>query len=124
MLTLYNPPSKSGSAMEYIQQEQNLYGRDVSLNLSEHIELIDMSIQRFSISNSSRRPPAQLVNHVVTFFQQGKVVHRRYLFHFYAAGYDHKYSMTLIKPKGADRLSVVSQVWTHVRVESRLLLKE
>ncbi|MEX0336399.1 hypothetical protein [Vibrio tubiashii] len=123
MLMLYNPPPKAKPDIEIATESQGTVGTAAIFHFTEHVELVDLSFKRTSLSNR-QTIPAQLCSVMLSFLKDSDLIERRYLYLHFAAGVDHHYPMTLIKPKGADELQVVSSVALVSRIETRLIFKQ
>jgi len=123
MLMLYNPPPKAKPDIEIATESQGTVGTAAIFHFTDYVELVDLSFKRTSLSNR-QTIPAQLCSLTLSFLKGDQLVERRYLYLSFAAGVDHHYPMTLIKPKGADELQVVSSVALVSRIETRLIFKQ
>ena len=123
MLMLYNPPRKAKPDIEIETESQGTVGDAAIFHFTDYVELVDLSFKRTSLSNR-QTIPAQLCSLTLSFLKGSDLVERRYLYLYFAAGVDHHYPMTIIKPKGADELQVVSGVALVSRIESRLIFKQ
>ncbi|MDC5842559.1 hypothetical protein OPW33_24970 [Vibrio europaeus] len=123
MLMLYNPPLKAKPDIEIATESQGTVGDAAIFHFTDHVELVDLSFKRTSLSNR-QTIPAQLCSLTLSFLKGSDLIERRYLYLHFAAGVDHHYPMTIIKPKGADELQVVSSVALVSRIETRLIFKQ
>ncbi|MDC5850885.1 hypothetical protein OPW32_16955 [Vibrio europaeus] len=123
MLMFYNPPRTAKPDIEVNTQSQGSTGTAGIFHFTDYVELVDLSFKRSSFS-TNQGVAAQLCSLTLSFFKGSQLIERRYLYLYFAAGFDHHYPMTLIKPKGADELQLVSGLMLTTRIESRLIFKQ
>ena len=123
MLMLYNPPPKAKPDIEIATESQGSTGTAGIFHFTDYVELVDLSFKRSSLA-TNRGVAAQLCSLTLSFLKDSQLIERRYLYLYFAPGIDHHYPMTLIKPKGADELQVVSSLALVSRIETRLIFKQ
>ena len=123
MLMLYNPPRQAKPDIEIATESQGSTGTAGIFHFTDYVELVDLSFKRSSLA-TNRGVAAQLCSLTLSFLKDSQLIERRYLYLSFAAGVDHHYPMTLIKPKGADELQVVSSLALVSRIETRLIFKQ
>ncbi|MDC5819454.1 hypothetical protein OPW19_06385 [Vibrio europaeus] len=123
MLMLYNPPPKAKPDIEIATESQGSTGTAGIFHFTDHVELVDLSFKRSSLS-ANRGVDSQLCSLTLSFLKENQLIERRYLYLYFAPGIDHHYPMTLIKPKGADEMQLISSVMLTTRIETRLIFKQ
>ncbi|MDN2669099.1 hypothetical protein OW495_20440 [Vibrio sp. 14N.309.X.WAT.E.F5] len=141
MLSLTNPELTSANdsllnvEAEHDNQMKFIFGsnRKASFPLSNHVELLDLTLRRFkqsqatphSQSSSSSRILAKPGIVYIRFLRANKTqVSSRLLYLYFASNSLYGYPLFLIKPKAAAKLEItVSNVDASVTLHSRLLVK-
>ncbi|CAH6901246.1 conserved hypothetical protein [Vibrio chagasii] len=126
---LLNVEAKHDNEMEYIVGPN----RKATFPLSNHIELLDLSINRYKLeqatphnqSGSSSSLAAKEGIIWIKFLQANNlVVSSRLIFLYFAANERYGYPLSLIKPKAAAKLEIsINNVDASVTLHSRLLVK-
>ncbi|NOI83324.1 hypothetical protein F0237_21940 [Vibrio tubiashii] len=122
MLRLYNPPRQPAPSIEFKNEGLGTVGTAAIFHFTDRVELVELSVKRTSLSDEKRT--AKLCDLTFSFLKSSELIERRYMSVFFAKDFDHHYPMTLIKPKGADELQIISSVALVTRIESRLIFKQ
>lgn len=141
MLSLTNPELASANdgllnvEAKHDNQMKVIYGsnRKVTFPLSNHVELLDLSIERFRQAQATPHNQSRRASRVfakpgivqVKFLKANNTqVSSRLMYLYFASQFLYGYPLFLIKPKAATKLEItVSSVDASVTLHSRLLVK-
>ncbi|CAH7382003.1 conserved hypothetical protein [Vibrio chagasii] len=141
MLSLTNPELASANdgllnvEAKHDNQMKVVYGsnRKVTFPLSNHVELLDLSIERFRQAQATPHSQSRRSSRVlskpgivqVKFLKANNTeVSSRLMYLYFASQFLYGYPLFLIKPKAATKLEIsISSVDASVTLHSRLLVK-